>query len=84
MPTKKIESYSQSEQEIMAEFGARVRMLREKVGLSQEKLAEQTDVHRTYISGIERGRQNISLLTMSKLAHALSIDVEELVSGLSF
>lgn len=65
----------------MAEFGLRVRMLREKAGLSQEKLAELTDVHRTYISGVERGRQNISLLTMKKLAQALSVEMEGLVVG---
>lgn len=65
----------------MAVFGARVRRLREAKGLSQEKLAEFTDVHRTYISGIERGRQNISLLTMKKLALALSVEMEALVSG---
>ncbi|WP_428590160.1 helix-turn-helix domain-containing protein [Pseudodesulfovibrio sp.] len=63
----------------MSEFGQRVRQLREEAGLSQEKLAELTDVHRTYISGIERGRQNISLLTMHQLALALETDVSKLV-----
>lgn len=82
MPTKSLDSYSESEQSLMAEFGDRVRQLREKVNLSQEKLAEQAEAHRTYISGIERGRQNISLLTMKKLAQALSVDMDELVSGL--
>ncbi|MEF2144381.1 MAG: helix-turn-helix transcriptional regulator [Desulfovibrionaceae bacterium] len=57
----------------------RVRQLREAAGLSQEKLAEETDVHRTYISGVERGRQNISLLTMMKLAKVLCVEIEELV-----
>jgi len=82
VPTKSLDSYSESEQRLMAEFGAKVRLLREKTGLSQEKLAEHTDAHRTYISGIERGRQNISLLTMKKLAKALSVEMKELVSGL--
>lgn len=82
MPTKKLEDYSKSEQKLMAEFGARVQKLRKAVGLSQEKLAEHTDVHRTYISGIERGRQNISLITMKKLAKALSVEMEKLVGGL--
>ncbi|RWU04241.1 XRE family transcriptional regulator [Pseudodesulfovibrio sp. S3] len=66
----------------MAEFGERVRVLREKAGLSQEGLAEEADAHRTYVSGLERGRQNISLLTMKKLAEALSVEMVELVSGL--
>ena len=66
----------------MAKFGARVQKFRKAAGLSQEKLAEHTDVHRTYISGIERGRQNISLITMKKLAKALSVPLEELVESL--
>lgn len=82
MPTKSLEEYSEFDRKVMAEFGAKVRRIREEVGLSQEKLAELTDVHRTYISGIERGRQNISLLTMMKLAQALSVDLEELIVGL--
>ncbi|WP_319582466.1 helix-turn-helix transcriptional regulator [uncultured Pseudodesulfovibrio sp.] len=79
MPTKSLEKYSEAEQKIMSEFGQRVRQLREEAGLSQEKLAELTDVHRTYISGIERGRQNISLLTMHKLAEALSVSMQRLM-----
>lgn len=80
MPTKSLESYSESEQKIMAEFGKRVRQLRKEAGLSQEKLAELTDVHRTYISGLERGRQNISLLTMHKLAQVLAVEMKLLLS----
>lgn len=79
MPTKSLESYTNKERIIMADFGQRVRQLREETGLSQEKLAELTDVHRTYISGIERGRQNISLLTMHKLAEALAVEIETLL-----
>jgi transcriptional regulator with XRE-family HTH domain len=79
MPMKALESYSKQEQEIMADLGAKVRELREQAGLSQEKLAEQTDVHRTYISGLERGRQNISLLTMMKLAESLGVSLASLI-----
>lgn len=82
MPTKSLDKYSDSDQHLMAEFGVKVRQLRKAAGLSQETLAEHADVHRTYISGIERGCQNISLLTMKKLAAALSIDMEVLVSEL--
>ncbi|SOB57934.1 conserved protein of unknown function [Pseudodesulfovibrio profundus] len=80
MPTKSLEKYSESERKIMSDFGQRIRRLREEAGLSQEKLAEETDVHRTYISGVERGRQNISLLTMNKLAQALDVDLQALVA----
>lgn len=82
MPTKSLSDYTESEQQTMADFGLKVRQLRESAGLSQEKLAELTDVHRTYVSGIERGRQNISLLTMKKLAQALSVGLDSIVADL--
>lgn len=82
MPTKSLDKYSKSDQETMKRFGARVRELREEAGLSQEKLGENTDLHRTYISGLERGCQNISLLTMTKLAGTLSVSVGDLVSDI--
>ncbi|SMF41146.1 helix-turn-helix domain-containing protein [Desulfovibrio gilichinskyi] len=80
MPTKSLEQYSETERKIMTDFGNRVRRIRIEKGLSQEKLAELTDVHRTYISGIERGRQNISLLTMNNLAQALSTSIASLIT----
>lgn len=80
MPTKDVDNYTDQERQIMKRFGSSVRCQREVVGLSQEKLAELANVHRTYISGIERGLQNISLLTMIKLAKALTIELDELLS----
>jgi transcriptional regulator with XRE-family HTH domain len=52
-------------------FGARVRMLREFLDWSQDELAEQADLHRTYISGLERGERNVSVLNILRLARAL-------------
>jgi transcriptional regulator with XRE-family HTH domain len=52
-------------------FGLRVRELRQQRGLSQEELAEQAQLHRTYLGGVERGERNISLDAMWKLADAL-------------
>ena len=48
--------------------------------ISQEKLAELADLDRTYISGIERGRRNVSLLNIVELAHALKVRPEEMLS----
>lgn len=52
-------------------FGLRVRKFREALGWSQDQLAEQADLHRTYISGLERGERNVSVLNILRLARAL-------------
>jgi transcriptional regulator with XRE-family HTH domain len=54
-------------------FGRRIRTLRLRRGLSQEKLAELADLHRNYVGGVERGERNISLLNIVKLAHGLNV-----------
>ncbi|MCE9621002.1 MAG: helix-turn-helix transcriptional regulator [Actinomycetia bacterium] len=64
------------------EFGHRVRARRERRGLSQMALAELAEVHFTYISDIERGVRNPSLITMVKLAAALDTDLGKLVKDL--
>ena len=67
----------------MEAFGERVRSLRTEIGLSQEKLAETTGLHMSYISSIERGRRNVSLLNIIRLAEALAVDPSALVASLS-
>lgn len=54
-------------------FGRRVRELRLAQGLSQEELAERADVHRTYVSSLERGQRNVGLDNILALAHALKV-----------
>ncbi len=53
------------------QFGNNVRRERLKRGLSQEALAEKADLDRTYISGIERGVRNVSLVNIVAIARAL-------------
>lgn len=60
------------------QFAKRLRILREKVGLSQEELGFKSGLHRTYIGSIERAEQNISVDNIHKLAKALKVPVEEL------
>ena len=55
-------------------FGKNLRNYRTSKNLSQEKLAELCDLHRTYISDIERGQRNISLGNVQKIAEALGIE----------
>jgi transcriptional regulator with XRE-family HTH domain len=62
----------------LTRFGLRLRALREKAGLSQEELAERAQVHRTYLSGIERGRRNPSLINLLRIAKALNLSISVL------
>lgn len=68
---------------ILDEFGERLRAARIEAGLSQEDLAHQAGLHRTYVGSVERGERNISLLNMVVLSDALEIDLATLLSGLS-
>lgn len=59
-------------------FGDRVRSLRLNLGVSQEELALGCGLDRTYISGVERGKRNVSLVNIHKLAGAIGVPVSEL------
>lgn len=59
-------------------FGARVRALRTSKGWSQERLAAEAKLDRTYIGGIERGERNPSLLNICRIAEALNVAVRDL------
>jgi transcriptional regulator with XRE-family HTH domain len=59
-------------------FGQNVRKYREAKGLSQEKLAELSRLHRTYISAVERGKRSISLINIGKISNALDIEPNKL------
>lgn len=64
------------------EFGARVRAHREQHGWSQERLAQECDIHWSMVSQIERGQRNLGLHNILKLAAALGIDPGELIRGM--
>lgn len=65
-------------QSIRVRFGLAVRK-RRQVSISQEELADRAELHRTYISDIERGRRNLSLDNIEKLALALELSLSELM-----
>lgn len=62
----------------LALLGEAIRTQREKLGLSQEKLAERCNFDRTYISMLERGKRNPSLLNLLRLAKGLQTSVSKL------
>jgi transcriptional regulator with XRE-family HTH domain len=63
---------------VLVRFGNRVREERLKRSLSQEKLAEITGLHRTYIGMIERAEKNITLLNIVKIAKGLNLNIKTL------
>ncbi len=63
---------------IQQKFGLSVKKLRLQKGISQEKLAELSDLHRTYISSIELGKRNVSLQNIQALASALEVEIYQL------
>ncbi|MGK0273281.1 helix-turn-helix domain-containing protein [Shewanella sp. GutDb-MelDb] len=64
---------------LLVAFGAHVKKLRLSNSLSQEQLALKADIDRTYISGIERGKRNVSIINLFKIAHALNIPATKLL-----
>jgi transcriptional regulator with XRE-family HTH domain len=66
------------EEDITKRIGLNITILREKKGLTQEKLAELAGLHRAYIGQIERGEKNIGLKNFQKIANALGVDLKDI------
>ncbi|MBR2209100.1 MAG: helix-turn-helix transcriptional regulator [Synergistaceae bacterium] len=67
---------------ITKKFGERVKELRTKSNMSQEKFAIHIDMDRTYLASVESGKRNISLENINKIAVGFSITLEELFKGI--
>lgn len=65
--------------DVQIKLGERLREVRSKQGISQEKLAEIAGLHRTYVSSVERGERNISIVNIEKLATALGVSLKHLM-----
>ena len=68
--------------DIKLKFWQRIRELRKKLWISQEKLAQIADLHRTYIWNVERWEKNISLENIEKLAKALNVKIKDLFDNM--
>ena len=68
--------------DIRERFGLAVKTVREGRNLTQEELAHRAGIHRTYLSDIERGSRNPSLVNLDRLAGALGLTLAELFGHL--
>ena len=66
------------EEDIIKRIGLNITIIRERQGLTQEKLAELAGLHRAYIGQIERGEKNIGLKNLEKIANALGLRLKDL------
>lgn len=64
--------------DVRVRVGLNLQAFRRERALSQEELAHRADIHQTYLSGVERGRRNPSILVLQRIAVALDIDLEDL------
>lgn len=62
---------------IKEKVGQRIKELRTKQGLSQEEFAFKCDLDRTYITSLERGKRNISLENLEKIAKAFNMTLSK-------
>ncbi len=64
--------------DVRQRVGLNLQELRRGKGFSQEELAHRAEVHQTYLSGVERGRRNASVMVLARIAAALGADLEDL------
>ena len=68
-----------TDQEFLSDIGARIAEMRKDKGLSQFDVCSKLDMDKTYLSAIENGHQNITLITCKRIADALDSDIRELL-----
>lgn len=66
-------------EDVCVRFGEKLRDIRLELGYSQEELSFKAGLHRTYISSVERGKRNVSLTNIKKLADALDLKMRDLM-----
>ena len=67
--------------EIQRQVGRNLKRIRKERGWSQEELAFESGLHRTYISGTERGARNPTIVILARLAKTLRVTVDQLVKS---
>lgn len=64
--------------DVRKRVGANLQALRKDSGLSQEEVAHRAAIHQTYLSGVERGKRNPSIMVLQRIAEAIGKDIEDL------
>ena len=64
---------------ILKQIGARIKEARTTVGLSQQAVADAAGINREYLSRVERGTENVSILTLARIAEALDTPIRNLL-----
>ena len=72
----------QADKDILMRLGCELKALRKQKGLTQRALSQMSKVNRNYISGIERGERNVSILTLCELLYHLDSDIVTFISTL--
>ena len=62
---------------IKIKIGNRIKELRKELGLSQEKLANNCDLDRTYVASVENDKRNISIINLEKIVKALNVSLKD-------
>ena len=70
--------------EIKKDIGLRIKELRTKLGISQQELSYRCDLDRTYITSVENGKRNISIVNLEKIAHALNLTIKDFFNDEKF
>lgn len=73
---------SDNKLDLARKLGQRIRELRMSMGMSQEELAYNAGLHRTYMGQVERGKTNVSITNCAKVSGALSISLSTLFEGI--
>lgn len=70
---------SPARMDVRERIGLNVQNLRREKSLSQEELADRAQIHQTYLSGVERGKRNPTVVVLQRIAEALGSDIEVVV-----
>lgn len=70
--------------DIKVKIGQRIKELRKNIGISQEALAYQAEVDRTYVTDVENGRRNVSVEILDRLIKALDVSIAEFFNAKEF